>query len=366
MVGALTVPALLLGMILGRNHSVTKKPPGSILVLKILGLGSLVIASDALWALKKKYPGSKLILLCGKGVKGGIEPLGLFDEIWESDDSNIFKLIQSGLSCLFKTWRIKNLWVLDLEVYSKLTTVFATITCASNRFGFYLNEVRFRYNLNTHNIYFNPFIYARLNYKSICEAMGAAVTETFYINDYIPSKRPLNFGYIAINNTCSDLSIQRKADGLLLSETCKWILYNTSYKIALCGAPSDHSDNAAFINKYFTLEDRIENKAGQYSLPAYYDFLFNECALMITIDSAPLHIAKRLCLPTISLWGPTNPETLFEADEKNLLHYLHVACSPCVHHTTVLPCGGNNFCMKNMVLESIEPLLRKQLNIALT
>jgi ADP-heptose:LPS heptosyltransferase len=33
--------------------------------------------------------------------------------------------------------------------------------------------------------------------------------------------------------------------------------------------------------------------------------------------------------------------------------YLSVPCSPCTHHTIVLPCGGDNFCMKNIQVEMV-------------
>lgn len=73
---------------------------------------------------------------------------------------------------------------------------------------------------------------------------------------------------------------------------------------------------------------------------------------MVSVDSAPLHIGKKLGLPTISFWGPTNPMNYLAISEaekhRHLYHYLGVHCSPCIHHTKVLPCGGDNFCMKDL------------------
>ena len=57
---AINLPlARFFGWLLKRNHSV-ENPPKNILVIKMLGLGSVILASDALQAIRKKYrEGSK-------------------------------------------------------------------------------------------------------------------------------------------------------------------------------------------------------------------------------------------------------------------------------------------------------------------
>jgi ADP-heptose:LPS heptosyltransferase len=82
----------------------------------------------------------------------------------------------------------------------------------------------------------------------------------------------------------------------------------------------------------------------------YYDFLYHKCAAMVSIDSAPLHIGRALGLPMLSFWGPTNPHNYLAPRAHAADHavYLQAPCSPCVHFTEQLPCGGDNFCMKDI------------------
>ena len=49
------LPVRVLGKLLRINHRLDKAPK-HIIVIKMLGLGSLILAGDALLALKKKYP----------------------------------------------------------------------------------------------------------------------------------------------------------------------------------------------------------------------------------------------------------------------------------------------------------------------
>lgn len=343
-----------LGLLLRRDHTL-RKDPNHIVVIKMLGLGSLLLASDAIISLKKRYPNAKLILICGKGVAPGIKPTMLFDEVWTTDDKNFLVLAKTSIQILAKTWQLKNRWVVDFEVYSKLTTIYSLWTFALNRFGFQLQKVHFRNFLNTHNSYFNQFNLVQENYNNLVRLMGVKIITNFTIpiengkgREFEADKK-----YIAINNTCSDLSYMRKMPLDILQAVCQLIIENTPYHIALTGAPSDQKENEDFLDNYLSdNKDRVRNIAGNLSIAQYYEFLHNDGVMMLTVDSAPLYIALKTGLPTVSIWGPTDPAHRFTPDTwdspRLKVHYLAAHCSPCLHHTKVLPCGGDNFCMKNM------------------
>lgn len=344
------------GLLLKRDHSLNK-PPRHILVIKMLGLGSIIMASDSIFSLRKKYPAAKIILLCGRSIKPGVAPIGLFDEIWTNDDRNILRMAWSGCTLLARSWKLKGLWVIDLEVYSILTTLFSAWTCAVNRFGFQLNKVYFRNYLNTHNIYFNQFITVNQNYEMLVKAAGVTEIEPFSISFPDSGKEKK---YIAINNTCSELGGDlRKIPALTLTGICGHIVETTPYDIAFTGAPSDRESIGTFIDNHLSpIKQRIRNTAGEFGFEEYYHFLQHECVAMISIDSAPLHIAMKLGMRTLSLWGPINPlhRFRFSGQHKHLSYYLATECSPCIHHTEVVPCGGDNICMKHMETHEINTL----------
>jgi hypothetical protein len=75
-------------------------------------------------------------------------------------------------------------------------------------------------------------------------------------------------------------------------------------------------------------------------------------------------MAVKAGIPTLSYWGPINPIQRFRFD-LNPNHeaiYLQTACSPCIHLSDVVPCGGNNICMKQLTMALSEPKLRALLN----
>jgi hypothetical protein len=153
-----------------------------------MGIGSVLMAADAIPAIKEKYPATKLILLANHATVDGIQPTGLFDEYWEYKDSSFLKALSSTIKNLIRCWRRKKLWVCNLEVYSKLTTIFSLWTCARNRFDFFFNEVSFRKNINTHPVYFNQFSLAHENYNRMAEALGAEIKKSFEFTQFSKTK----------------------------------------------------------------------------------------------------------------------------------------------------------------------------------
>jgi len=343
--------ASLLGLLLRRDHSL-QTTPSHIIFIKLLGFGSILLASDSIYSIKRKYPGAKISLICSSGIREGAASLNLFDEIFVIDDSSFLHILRSSFSVLFNTWKLRNKWVADLEVYSKLTSILSLWTLAGNRFGFYFNSVAFRYKLNTHNVFFNTVVNVEENYKRMAGVMHADRLEEFHIPGFSTRKELQSFRYIAINNTCSELAPERKLLPSQVLELCRWILDHTSYDIVLLGAPGDFESNEQLIQA-LDRKERVINIAGKYRFTDYFHFLYEQCKLIITIDSAPLHIANKLQIPNLSIWGPTTPESRIETNTMNQFVYLGVSCSPCAHVTDQLPCKGYNFCIRDIELNEI-------------
>lgn len=343
-----------------------KQAPERILFIKLLGLGSLINSVDAIAAIKQRYPGTKLVLLTDSNIANGIEPFGLFDEIYRTDTGKLSGSAFYMLRFLSRTWHWKSLWVLDLEVYSKLTTVLSLLTAATNRVGFYLPQAAFRKYLNTHNIPFDQQIPIEDNYALMSQVLGATERSQFRYSGITERFRGR---CIVLNNTCSDLAYVRKLPGETLNQTAEWILTHTRYPVAFLGAASDSAQVEELISSSTLLtasRERVHNYAGFFpDFKSYYTFLANDAVCLISIDSAPLHIAKKLGVPTLSLWGPTHPDHYLKIhpDEVSLHRscYLATSCSPCIHRSEQLPCGGDNICMKQipsgLITEQLQQLL---------
>lgn len=357
----------LLGILLRRNHRL-QQAPQHILFIKLLGLGSLVVASGSIQAMRQKYPNTRFILLTDSNIADGIEPFQVFDDIWRVETSSLSITISTSIKYITQSWRLKKLWVADLEVYSKLTAVYALLTMARNRFGFYLRPVFFRKYLNTHNIPFKQSVCLEDNYYHMAQVM-TGYEELPIVQEPIARDNEWQRPYIILNNTCSPLALVRKLPDATFAAVCHWILTHTNYRVAFLGAANDKTHIDHFVNEHlpaYKQKGRLLNIAGALDFEAYYRFIADKGACMVTIDSSPLYIARKLGLPTVSIWGPTNPMSYIRIpvgqQKRHLYIYNKVHCSPCVHHYEKLPCGGNNICMKEIraedIIEKLDTLLQ--------
>jgi heptosyltransferase-2 len=76
--------------------------------------------------------------------------------------------------------------------------------------------------------------------------------------------------------------------------------------------------------------------------------------LVVTNDTAPLHLALGTRAKVVGLFGPTRPDTYVSPTRLGVATaHVPLYCSPCVHHWDPAPCGGDNQCMKQMSVAQV-------------
>jgi heptosyltransferase II len=61
--------------------------------------------------------------------------------------------------------------------------------------------------------------------------------------------------------------------------------------------------------------------------------LISRCALFLSNDSGLMHVAGALGIPTVAIFGSTNPMTTSPVGEKSIVIHRDVSCSPCLKPT---------------------------------
>ncbi len=348
---------MLLGLILKRDHRLEVK--GQISVLKMLGGGSLVIALPALLGLRRKYPKHKMVMVTTPGIAPFAESLGLFDEILKVDQRSILRLIISSLKALMRTFRSDAF--LDLEVYSRLSTVFSLLTCSRNRLGFFLESVIWRNPIHTHLIFFNRNGPIYLFYERMTNLLGARPSTFGECSNHVGKQLGLPSvkitDRVALGTGCSDLCRERAftPEEWVLVFQKKFTRFPAlaSMEFEFLGSREDF-ELASAIEAKLRGEFpklRIQNHCGAYTLSESLRALAASAEFW-GIDSSLLHYARLFGLKITSFWGPTSPEALLKPyglDEET--HYRKVPCSPCVHVAEFPPCKGKNICMKGLLYE---------------
>jgi ADP-heptose:LPS heptosyltransferase len=353
---ALLRPAVaLLGRLLRRDHTLRVGP--RVCVFKLLGGGSLMVAFPALLGLRERHPTTELSLLCTPAVVPFASTLRIFDRLIVIDDSSLPRLLASGL----RAWRtlLRTDTVIDLEVYSRLSTVVTLLSCARNRLGFYLESSFWRRGLHTHLIFFNRFSGAYLFYEKLVELLGAmpAPVEACRrrLCEGLPAPRPepaAGARTICVGSACSEMGRERMlAPRHWVKLLRDHVAAGAACRFVFLGGPADRADVEGILAELRPAlpQHRYENRCGELSLPESLTALSGADEFW-GIDSALLHYARLLGVPCLSIWGPTHPDTRLRPIEglAERVLYRKVPCSPCIHLAEEPPCRGNNVCIRNL------------------
>ncbi len=96
-------------------------------------------------------------------------------------------------------------------------------------------------------------------------------------------------------------------------------------RFALFGTPSEAAIGTQLSD---AIGDRAENLIGATDLPGLMDEL-RRCAVLITNDTGTMHLAAFLGVPTVALFGSTEPAWTSPLGKGHHVLRHHVPCSPC-------------------------------------
>jgi ADP-heptose:LPS heptosyltransferase len=130
-----------------------------IAVMKFFGMGSIVVASPALKALRDVYPGAEIHFVTFRSNKEVLEILGLADRVHFIDKSTPATFAKSTLAVARELRRLEIDLVLDLEFFAKFPLVLSGIAGIPKKAGFYLTQETWRRTLldvpGSYNHYFH-------------------------------------------------------------------------------------------------------------------------------------------------------------------------------------------------------------------
>lgn len=350
-----------------------KKELQTILVTKYLGMGSVLLATPMLKALRAAYPESQIIVLTFAGNAKFTKQIDFIDEVISIRTAS-FILFAKDLFVVLVKNRLRNFdAVFDLEFFARFSTIVSYLSGATFRIGYYLPKL-WRGQLLTHQIHFNP-------YKHVVEIFAAHLAPfnipvidfslyqpriseekerevSFLLKDLGVAK---NCRYVVVNVNASQISVERKWPKenfmLLIQELIK---SHGNLKIVLIGAKED----TGYVKEVHSMlhdsaGDRVVNLSGLIDIGGLVALL-KQSSLFISNDSGPLHIASALNIPTISFFGPETPSMYGPLGKKDVVFYSGIYCSPClnVYNAKRAMCNGNNVCMNAIkpgdVIKTIE------------
>jgi lipopolysaccharide heptosyltransferase I len=127
------------------------------------------------------------------------------------------------------------------------------------------------------------------------------------------------------------------------------------YRVILLGGPSDRSFAKGVCS---LLNSNPFDAVGKTSLKQLAA-LTQHCDIVVSGDTAPLHIAAAMGTPVVAIFGPGDPNRTGPYPDKKIILWKNLECSPCFQKKK---CNYKLKCMQQITVEEVITAIQNLLN----
>jgi ADP-heptose:LPS heptosyltransferase len=306
------------------------RPIRKIAVAKFFGMGTVVVASPALAALRETYPDAEIHFVSFAGNREVIDILGVADKAWFVDNSSPAAFARSTFEVARGLRREKIDLLIDFEFFAKFPLVLGSLAGIPRSAGFCLTSEPWRrtlldvpgsynhyfhtrdiflsliYLLKTNDLYYLDFDEFRSRHDRYPRHVPAA-HDLEAVRALLAARGIGNSHLVVINpNTSPDLAPEvRKWPEQRYAELAAKVLreYPDSF-VAFIGAKSER----AYVEHIASHvgSPRAASLAGELSIRQLLA-LFSMTDLFVSNDSGPMHLACLVDTPVIGLFFADSP-----------------------------------------------------------
>lgn len=329
-----------------------------ILLIKLKGIGDVVLSTVAIDNLRREFPAAKIDFLTEPPSRAALECLSELNEIivFEKNDP------LGGLKLL---WKIRSRsYDLIFDFYSNPRTAMLTFfSGARYRAGFPYRGREYAYNLKGPSVR-DKFHAAELHLEFLRTLglesssdrlyFGLAEEDTEFAKRFFSEKFPDVPMVIGLSPSGGWPS--KKCDPVKFAEIGDALMskYPDAGMLILWG-PGDQAE-ALEIHKKMKHKALLAPLTDIRKMAA----LISQCSLLVANDSGPMHISTAVGTPTLSLHGPTDPMLQGPFGKKHeWIRLDELECIGC----NLLECNRNHECFRDLpvsrIMEKTEFLIKK-------
>jgi len=382
--------ALLLGLRRLRGGRGSRQPasaPRRVLLVKMWGMGSIVLASPLLRRLRERHPDVRIDFVSLEENEALLRLYPEIDRVITIDLSRgVFAFLLETLRAIVRLRRERYDLLLDLEFFTRFSAIFSYGVAPAWSHGFSAKG-NWRGRLHDVEVPFNAYAHVTQNFLTLLagDHMNPVGAHDVSGDDALPPLAAPPGAWrscreklvtdpawregepvVVVNPNAGDMALERRWPVDRVAEFLKHLVVRHRVNVVLVGASGErpHVESVATASG---VASRLVDFAGRCDLGELVA-LFAHAAAVVTNDSGPMHVAAAAGAPTVALFGPETP-TLYgplrsTRGQRHAVHYLRLGCSPCmfVHDNKVLSCWFSQArCMAGIavsdVLGSVEAIL---------
>ena len=371
--------AALLGVWPQRKRALSARP-GQIVIVKLSGLGSLLVCAGVLRALRASQPQARLVVVALEGTAAAARLMPEVDEVLAISAAGALSLLRDGWRVL-RTLRARRVDVIaDIEYFSKLSTVFCALAGARYRLGFQL-PARWRGRLIDGGIAFREDIHFRECVARLLHPLGVDYRQLPVVQVTLPDVAEQGAEalladaadgagaviWAAVNPHATTLCVQRRWPLERFARVMDALLQaHPELRILLPGTVEERVRAVELRARVANgLRERVCVLAGGTDVETLAAVL-RRCRLVLTGDTGMMHLAATVGAPLVALFGPESPvrygpvigANVVVQEECSVARILQgsVPCGPCLSYMNHkrAPCGAEPAaCMLAISVEQV-------------
>ena len=335
----------------------------NILVIKISSLGDVILSVPSIRAIRKRFPEANIKVLVDVKFREIFDKCPYINEVITCDFKNRDKNI--GFLNLASRLRSEDFDIsIDLQNNRK-SHLIAALSFIKERYGFNNGKLSFLINrkINLPNKPMDPVEHqgsvlgllgiTRLDKR--IELWTTEDSESWAEKLLQSSWLQKNHKLVAISLSASKKWKSKNWSINSMASLADLLAKKKEVRVVIIGAKENESDAKEFIKKVTCNPIDV---VGKTSIPQLVSLL-RRCDVLLTGDSAPMHIAAGCDLPFVAIFGPTDPKRHAPVCANKAILYKEMKCTPCYKPG----CNKKNNCMSALKPEEVFDAIAKMMEI---
>jgi ADP-heptose:LPS heptosyltransferase len=349
-----------------------------ILVVLLSEMGALVLTRPMFDRLRESRPSATLFVLCSEQNRAALDLLGIVPDeqviVVRTGSQGAFALDSVRAVRRMRALRLDA--VLDLELFARVSAIFAGLSGARIRVGFhrYTQEGLYRGDFMNRPVLYNPYRHIAQQFVTLADAIGSTTmprakelpTATLRLPPILLRPGELETARDRLHRAHPSIGgrpLVFLCPGAGLLPIRAWPVSSFShvardliargFAVAIIGLAEDRE--LAETIKRGCSNTRCVDLTGYTASVREVTVLLHLGVLLITNDGGIGHFASLTPIPSIVLFGPETPLLYGSLSPQAVNLHKPLSCSPCLtaYNHRRSPCDGDNVCLKSISPEEV-------------
>jgi ADP-heptose:LPS heptosyltransferase len=313
--------------------------PDSILLVKFWGIGNLVLLLPVFRALRERYPGAKLTLVTLERNRTLLTGNRDLDELVTVSDGGLLSVAWTYFRALLRVRALRPRLAVDFEQFSRASAVFVFMSGADQAVGLD-TPGQGRGRLFHARVPYDDGQHASRTFLDLARAAGATATRyeplppVLSEGDHAVVRRFLTEaghgeGPVFVFHAGSgDNFLGRRWAPENFARLADHLIERHGGTVVLTGGEAER-ELVEEIRRHSRASRKPVSAAGELDLRGL-TALCARAAIVVSNDTAPVHLGSSLGRPVLGIYGPNTPRLYGPLSPGSVAFYHRTPCSPCL------------------------------------